>query len=117
MIPMACSTLNPPKVISEMPSSLFLRHTASTWGTKRSALQSSPNPKITATICFIVYASIESHKSILSLGPFGVEFMPFSSHVRAAHPRKKHPIDHEQKSRSHCDLFHFFDRMQQIPAP
>jgi hypothetical protein len=30
-----------------------LRHTASTCGTNRSALQIKPKPKITATICFI----------------------------------------------------------------
>src|SRR5215469_2422760 len=39
--------------MSEMPSSLFLRHTATTCGTKSRALHSSPSPKITATICFI----------------------------------------------------------------
>src|SRR5258707_1120373 len=50
---MTCSTLNPPKVISEMPSSLFLRHTAIACGTKSRALQSSPKAKITATNSFI----------------------------------------------------------------
>ena len=38
-MPMACRTLKPPKVMSEMPSSVFLRHTAMTWGTKSNALQ------------------------------------------------------------------------------
>ncbi len=49
MIPMACRMLNPPNVFSEIPSSVFLRQTAITWGTKSRALHSNPSPKITAT--------------------------------------------------------------------
>jgi hypothetical protein len=40
--------------MSEMPSSLFFRQTATTCGTNSNALQSRPNPKIIAMSCFIL---------------------------------------------------------------
>src|SRR5271165_3457223 len=43
----------PPKVTSEMPSSLFLRQTAMAWGTKRAALPSKASPKTNVTISLI----------------------------------------------------------------
>src|SRR6476646_10723108 len=59
---MACNTLKPPNVTSEMPSSLFLRQTASTCGTKSRALPSNPKPKMTATISFIDEIFLETSR-------------------------------------------------------
>src|SRR5665213_282055 len=52
-MPIACRMLNPPKVISETPSSLFFLHTVMACGTNSAALPSKPNPKAHATISFI----------------------------------------------------------------
>src|SRR5271156_2803723 len=60
---MTCRMQNPPKVTSETPSSLFLRHRASACGTKRHALPSKASPKIYVTISLIA-APLNSAQTI-----------------------------------------------------